>query len=71
MNPEEKKFQNYSQASRLRQSKIPPSVRRARASAAAKAKWAAFTPEERKAHSLKMTQAKQFGKIKTNGESTS
>lgn len=52
------KFNNYSQASRLRQSRIPKEVRVARARAAANAKWSGVSQEERRAHAVKMVMAK-------------
>lgn len=57
----DEKFQNYSLASKARMSATPPEVRKARASAAAIARWARTPKEKRIEHSRKMTMAKQFG----------
>lgn len=70
MTPEEKKFQNYSHASKLRQSIIPKEIRKARAAAAANARWATKTIEERRAHSKKMIDAKQFGRLRTRSSTS-
>ncbi len=53
------KSENYSRASILRQSLISPEIRKARARAAAKARWSKVSKEDRTAHAYKMIKAKQ------------
>jgi hypothetical protein len=52
----------YSLASIARQAAIPPEVRKARAIAAGKARWAGKTQRERRAHALNMVKARQWSK---------
>lgn len=56
------KFQNYSHASKLRQSKIPPHIRKENMRALALKKWASKTPEEKRAHAMKMVAARSVNK---------
>lgn len=66
MDEQQQRFLNYSNASKARQAMIPPEIRKARASAAALAKWKDISKEERREHALKMVEARIHRK-KTNG----
>lgn len=59
MTPEEIKFNNYSNASRLRMSSTPKTVRILRARKAAQAANALRTPEQKKELAMKMVLAKK------------
>jgi len=58
MNPEEQKFINYSNASKARQAAIPKHIRTQRAKAAANAKWANVSYEDRRKHALLMVEGR-------------
>ena len=48
----------YSEASKRRQSLVPPEIRKARMVVAAKKRWEGVSPEGRREHALKMVQAR-------------
>lgn len=51
-------FEKYSAASKARQAKIPPEVRKAWMSVVAKQRWANVSPEDRRVYALKMVEAR-------------
>ena len=53
----------HSEAMKLYWSKIDPDVRSCRASATAKSKWAKATTEEKRAHAMKMVEARKHSML--------